>query len=192
MTPSIRATREGFPLAAACHYYLGYAGDVIYGRSEDGHGALHDGEGNLLPAGSRIVVPHLADTLELLADEGDRAFYRGELGRRIVDYVQDRGGLLTMDDLARYTPHVHESLTVKRRRLAHRDQPAAGHRRRQSCGHAARIRHRAVSRLGRRDLASPDCHAGGDDALSRGSSGWRPSKSTNRWPSCSNSRAAEN
>jgi gamma-glutamyltranspeptidase/glutathione hydrolase len=112
MTPSIRATREGFPLAAACHYYLGYAGDVIYGRSEDGHGALHDDEGNLLPAGCRIVVPHLADTLELLADEGDRAFYSGELGRRVVDHVQDRGGLLTMDDLARYTPHVHESLTV--------------------------------------------------------------------------------
>jgi gamma-glutamyltranspeptidase/glutathione hydrolase len=112
MAPSISATRDGFPLPAACHYYLGYAGDVIYGRSDDGHRALHDEAGNLLPVGSRIVVPHLADTLQLLADEGDQAFYRGDLGRRIVGHVQDRGGLLTMDDLAQYTPHVRDSLAV--------------------------------------------------------------------------------
>ena len=41
MQPSIRAARDGFPLAGACHYYLGYAGDVIYSRSDDGHGAWY-------------------------------------------------------------------------------------------------------------------------------------------------------
>jgi gamma-glutamyltranspeptidase/glutathione hydrolase len=60
--PSIRATRDGFPLPAACHYYLGYSGDSIFGRSDDGHSALHDENGALKAVGSRIVIPHLSDT----------------------------------------------------------------------------------------------------------------------------------
>ena len=112
LAPTIRITREGFPFAEACHYYLGYAGDVIYGRSDDGHRALHDETGKLRHAGSPIVVPHLADTLQQIADEGEQAFYSGDLGRRIVRFVQDNGGLLTMEDLAHYTPHVRDCLTV--------------------------------------------------------------------------------
>jgi gamma-glutamyltranspeptidase/glutathione hydrolase len=128
LRPSIRAAREGFPFAAACHYYLGYAGDVIYGRSDDGHRALHDDAGRLRDAGSRIVVPHLADTLQLIADEGERTFYHGELGGSIVAHVRDRGGMLTMDDLAGYSPDVRESLTVDVNgwRIATNPPPAIG------------------------------------------------------------------
>lgn len=128
LKPSIRAARAGFPLAAACHYYLGYAGDVIYGRSEDGHRALHDESGRLLEAGSRIVIPHLADTLQLIAEEGERAFYHGELGCRIVAHVRDRGGMLTMADLAGYSPDVRASLTVDINgwRIATNPPPAIG------------------------------------------------------------------
>ena len=39
--PSVRATADGFPLSSACHYYLGYSGTSIYGRSDDGYRALH-------------------------------------------------------------------------------------------------------------------------------------------------------
>jgi len=110
--PTIRATRDGFPLARACHYYLGYAGDVIYGRSVDGHSALHDESGQLVDVGDTIVIPHLSDSLSTIAEEGGDVFYRGEIGRRIVDHVRSRGGSLTMNDLAAYTPDVRESLLV--------------------------------------------------------------------------------
>ena len=63
LAPVIRATRSGFPLSAACHYYLKYSGDIIFGHSEDGHSALHDREGDLLDVRNNIVVPHLADSL---------------------------------------------------------------------------------------------------------------------------------
>jgi gamma-glutamyltranspeptidase/glutathione hydrolase len=112
LQPSIRAAAGGFPLAAACHYYLGYAGDPIFGRSDDGYHAVHDRDGRLLDAGSRIVVPHLAETLELIAEEGEQAFYAGDLGETIVAHVRDRGGALTMEDLARYSADVRDSLTV--------------------------------------------------------------------------------
>ncbi len=113
MAPSIRAAREGFPLAAACHYFLGYAGDSIYGRSADGHGALHDREGKLLPRKSTIVVPHLADSLQAIADEGERVFYSGDIGRRIVEHIQDQGGLLTAEDLSTYRAEVRPCLTTQ-------------------------------------------------------------------------------
>ena len=99
--PSIKAARDGFPLSGACHYYLGYSGDLIFGRSEDGHGALHD-EGDLVPAGSRIIVPHLADTLDAIAQEGSDLFYKGELGAAISNHCREGGGALTRADLEAY------------------------------------------------------------------------------------------
>jgi gamma-glutamyltranspeptidase/glutathione hydrolase len=113
LQPTIRATREGFPLATACHYFLGFAGDVIYGRSDDGYRALHFDNGQLRDAGSTVVVPHLSDTLTAIADEGQAVFYQGYIGKRIAEHVQSRGGLLTIDDLKNYVPEIRPSLTMK-------------------------------------------------------------------------------
>jgi gamma-glutamyltranspeptidase/glutathione hydrolase len=110
--PSIRATREGFPLSAACHHYLQYSAAPIFSRSRDGFDALHDEAGKLRKAGSLIKVPHLADSLELIADEGSRVFYQGELARRIANHVQERGGLLTSADLRGFEPVVRKALQV--------------------------------------------------------------------------------
>ena len=100
--PTIRACRDGFPLSAACRYYLGYSGDIIFGRSDDGYRALHREDGTLLDAGDTVIVPHLADTLEVIAAEGARVFYEGDIGRAIADHCRDGGGSLTREDLASY------------------------------------------------------------------------------------------
>jgi len=99
--PTIRAARDGFPLSSACHYYLGYSGKPIFGRSDDGYRALHQ-EDVLRAAGASIVVPHLADSLALIAAEGARAFYEGELAAKIVAHVQNAGGMLSATDLQQY------------------------------------------------------------------------------------------
>lgn len=110
--PSVRAAREGFPLSSACHHYLQYSAEPIFSHSTDGYRALHDPAGNLMAAGSRIIVPHLADSLELIAAEGSRTCYEGELARKISDHVQENGGSLTADDMRRYEPIVRNSLKV--------------------------------------------------------------------------------
>lgn len=112
LAPTIEATRDGFPLSAACHYYLGYSGEPIFGRSDDGFFALHDAERRLRAAGATIRVPHLADSLEAIAAGGARVFYEGELGAAIADHVRDRGGALTREDLARYEAVERPSLSV--------------------------------------------------------------------------------
>jgi len=100
--PSIDAARDGFPLSASCHYYLGYSGKRIFGRSGDGYRALHDSAGRLHDRGTLIRVPHLADSLARIADEGAAVFYQGELAESISAHVRGGGGALTLADLAEF------------------------------------------------------------------------------------------
>jgi gamma-glutamyltranspeptidase/glutathione hydrolase len=126
--PSVAVTRQGFPLSFACHHYLQYSGMPVFSRSKDGFDALHDEGGKLKPAGSRIIVPHLAESLELIANEGSRTYYQGELAQRITDHVQENGGLLTIDDMRRYEPIVRPALNVdiKGWTVATNPSPAVG------------------------------------------------------------------
>lgn len=110
--PTIAATRDGFPLSSACHYYLGYAGKEIFDRSDDGYAALHSDAGALHPVGHPVIVPHLADTLSAIAAEGARVFYEGELAQKISTHVRDAGGALTMQDLSNFEALERPSLTV--------------------------------------------------------------------------------
>ncbi|MDH3534103.1 MAG: gamma-glutamyltransferase, partial [Gammaproteobacteria bacterium] len=126
--PTIAATQNGFPLSFACHYYLGYSGERIFGRSEDGFFALHSDDRKLRERGSQIVVPHLAESLSMIANEGARVFYEGKLAEAIVAHVGAAGGALTAADLAQYEAIERPSLTVDvgRWSIASNPPPAIG------------------------------------------------------------------
>jgi gamma-glutamyltranspeptidase/glutathione hydrolase len=100
--PTVRALRDGFPLSGACRYYLGYSGDIIFGRSDDGHKALHRDDGSLIDAGDTVHVPHLADSLDAIARDGSRLFYEGEIAQAIAAHCRDGDGMLTLEDLRAY------------------------------------------------------------------------------------------
>lgn len=110
--PTIAAIRHGFPLSAACHYYLGYSGEPIFGRSDDGFFALHNEERKLRAAGSAIHIPYLADSLETIAEEGARVFYEGDIAETMSAHVRDAGGALTMQDLSTFEAIERQSLRV--------------------------------------------------------------------------------
>jgi gamma-glutamyltranspeptidase / glutathione hydrolase len=126
--PAIRAARDGFPLPAACHYYLCYSERPIFSRSADARRALHDEDGALLDPGSPVVVPHLADSLASIADGGAPVFYEGQLARAMTDHVLDGGGALTMADLAEYEAVERRALTAELHgwRIATNPPPAIG------------------------------------------------------------------
>jgi gamma-glutamyltranspeptidase/glutathione hydrolase len=52
--------------------------------------------------GEKVTNTDLADTLQLIAEQGRDAFYEGPVAQSIVDAVQADGGLMTLDDLADY------------------------------------------------------------------------------------------
>ena len=110
--PTIRACREGFPLSAACRYYLGYSASRIFDRSDDGYAALHREDGTLRDAGDTIIVPHLADSLTQIAEEGARVFYEGDIARAIAGHCQDGSGMLTLADLTAYQAKERAAITT--------------------------------------------------------------------------------
>ena len=61
--------------------------------------------------------PDLAATLRTLQEMGWEEFYTGALGRRIVGYVQERGGLLMPNDLADYLAEWTLPITTRYRNL---------------------------------------------------------------------------
>jgi gamma-glutamyltranspeptidase/glutathione hydrolase len=60
--------------------------------------------------GERFVQADLADTLQLIADEGADAFYRGAIAEKIAAEMKSGGGLIDMASLAAYAPVIREPL----------------------------------------------------------------------------------
>jgi gamma-glutamyltranspeptidase/glutathione hydrolase len=60
--------------------------------------------------GVPIQQPDLSRTLAKIAAEGPEAFYSGSIPEAISAYVQENGGVLSVDDFHRYLPDVGEAL----------------------------------------------------------------------------------
>jgi gamma-glutamyltranspeptidase len=56
--------------------------------------------------------PKYAATLEIIAQQGVDAFYKGVLTDKIVKEIQDHGGIITKEDLADYQVDFRDALSV--------------------------------------------------------------------------------
>jgi gamma-glutamyltranspeptidase / glutathione hydrolase len=97
--PAIALARQGVELTPQ-QAYLHAIIDLILRHAPEGR-AIY-GQHGRMRAGERVVMDDFASTLELLADGGARALYEGELGREVVRYLGENGGLITRRDLAEY------------------------------------------------------------------------------------------
>jgi gamma-glutamyltranspeptidase/glutathione hydrolase len=106
MAPAIRYATDGFILtdeeAASLHdkVLTGFpASKRIFQR-----------DGNFYQSGDLLKQLELAETLRHIAkDPAD--FYRGAMAHQIADAVQQGGGLITAEDMARYTAKEREPIT---------------------------------------------------------------------------------
>lgn len=106
LAPAIEAVEAGFPLSQASAEYLAYAHEVVFGWDPPSNEILHHEDGSHLRQGEIVRIPHLADSLRAIVDDGVDILYRGELGAAIADSVAANDGLLGRDDLAAYEPIV--------------------------------------------------------------------------------------
>lgn len=67
--------------------------------------------------GQRLRLPELAATLSLIAHEGPRSFYEGELAERMTRWLADNSGLLTARDFAEHDAETVTPLSVRYRGL---------------------------------------------------------------------------
>ncbi|MDH3590226.1 MAG: gamma-glutamyltransferase, partial [Gammaproteobacteria bacterium] len=75
-----------------------------------------------------IRVPHLADSLEAIADGGADVFYTGHIGAAMSQHVRAGDGALTMEDLGSYRAIAREALiaSVDHWQIATNPPPAVG------------------------------------------------------------------
>jgi gamma-glutamyltranspeptidase/glutathione hydrolase len=103
LAPAIRLAREGFTIKRDLHEafrihretFLFYPGTRKHFLKPDG---------SPYSEGEIFRQPVLAATLEAMADGGSAALYRGLLAKALVSDMEARGGLVRLDDLARYRP----------------------------------------------------------------------------------------
>ena len=107
MQPAIDLATEGYIIggttAAAIADYYDY---MVTDYTVLGDYYLKDG----LPyeVGDVITNPDLAKSLQMIAEGGRDAFYKGEMAQAIIDTLASYGGVMTMEDLANYEPAIRE------------------------------------------------------------------------------------
>ena len=74
-------------------------------------------EGGPLLVGDILRQPDLARTLSLIARHGAREFYEGSIARAIAEDMEQNGGLLSLEDLARHHADWQEPISVGYRGL---------------------------------------------------------------------------
>lgn len=126
LEPAIELAREGLELTRE-QAYLHAILDIILRHTEEGR-SIYGPEGDRLVAADRLVMTDFADTLELLASEGARAFYEGPLAHRVSDHLREQGGTVTREDLAGYRPIWRRPIAVDflQHRVVSNPPPSSG------------------------------------------------------------------
>ncbi len=87
-----------------------------------------DGVPTVPALGATLTQPELAATLVALSQKGAASFYEGPLAKALVDAVQAKGGLLTLEDLKAYRTHARAPLegSYRGHRVLTMPPPSAG------------------------------------------------------------------
>ncbi len=110
LEPTVKLVEAGFPVSRASAEYLDHAHRSIFGWDDMSRSITHHADGSPVAEGDIIDIPHLADTLRWVGEEGASILYEGELGRRMAAAVRDGGGILTELDLASYKVEVRDPI----------------------------------------------------------------------------------
>ena len=110
--PAVAAARSGIRLDALQAYIFKIVSPILMASAEVAKQFSGATPGELISEGELFRFPDLANTLELLAIEGDELFYRGELAELIVDSCEQGGGHLQRQDLQNYQVICREPLSL--------------------------------------------------------------------------------
>jgi len=96
LAPAIEYAERGFPVSELIAHYW----EISVRRLADQPGflATFSREGRAPGEGEVWRNPALARTYRLLAEGGRDAFYQGEIAERIVSFVREHGGYLSLED----------------------------------------------------------------------------------------------
>ncbi len=111
LVPAVRLARDGFRLCKTSGMWFEVAEEVLR-LTDETKKNFYTGD-RVYRAGEEVRFPEIADTLEAVGEEGADLFYRGELARRISEYVLREGGIITEEDLASYEAVLRKPLSFE-------------------------------------------------------------------------------
>ncbi|KAL4194421.1 hypothetical protein AMTRI_Chr05g68560 [Amborella trichopoda] len=113
--PAIDLAEKGFRVSPFLAYEMEQSEDAI--SRDPGLREKFMKDGKLLQPGDLCRDPQLASTLQKIADEGPSVFYNGRVGADLVDDIQDKGGIITLEDLQGYT--VQRRMPISKKVMGH-------------------------------------------------------------------------
>jgi gamma-glutamyltranspeptidase/glutathione hydrolase len=99
--PAVELASKGFPLSYAQAQSLDAAAGGLSQFPESNRIFLRNGKH--YEAGETLVQPELARVLERIEKLGAKDFYEGETARLLAQDMKEHGGLITLEDLRKYT-----------------------------------------------------------------------------------------
>lgn len=111
VAPSIQLSREGFEILPKSREFFAEQEKKLR-RGDAEIARLYLPSGRLPAVGSHLANADLAHTLELVAQHGRDGFYRGPVAAAIVAASRKGGGVISLDDLARYEARFVEPIGI--------------------------------------------------------------------------------
>ena len=97
LKPAIDYAENGFPVTELVSYYMESASNNFIEYPNFKETYFIDGASP--KKGELFKNIHLANTLRVIASEGRKGFYEGEIAKIISEFIQEQGGFLSYDDL---------------------------------------------------------------------------------------------
>jgi gamma-glutamyltranspeptidase/glutathione hydrolase len=111
--PAISYAENGFPLTELIAYYWGSSAGFL--KRFPGFEEIYMPDGKAPKKGEVFRNPYLANTLKRISEEGRDVFYRGEIAEKIVAYIKEQGGFLSMKDFEDHTSEWVEPISTNYR-----------------------------------------------------------------------------
>ncbi len=101
MAPSIELARTGFPVYEELHEAL-VDRQAVLAKDPEARRIFLTKNAQALPTGHHLVQKDLAKSLELIARDGAKTFYHGELAEKFADFSVKRNGIIRKKDFMDY------------------------------------------------------------------------------------------
>lgn len=124
LEPAIGYAEGGVPVTEFIARQWADAADRIARFEHSAETFLEDGESPV--PGERFSNPELARSFERIAEVGPGALYGGELGREVVEVVEDHGGTLALSDLEDHESEWTDPISTEYRGIEVLEHPPNG------------------------------------------------------------------
>ncbi|CAB4446275.1 unnamed protein product [Rhizophagus irregularis] len=111
LKPAIELAENGYPVSEISVWEWGKNEKILQTASPNGSDMLIDGRAPNV--GEIMHMPNLAKTFRELAEKGKDGFYKGRIAEAIVELIQSKGGVMTLEDLASHTTTRVEPISIE-------------------------------------------------------------------------------